>query len=119
MVSRWTPVVSANRPIVIPGSVSPRMTVDSVVDYGIKLTLVGTPHCKGKQMASPFQRAAPLTRGNETGARKATPESAALAAGGIGALLAGACCVDRHHDAYRGAIGKLRPRRIRAAHEAW
>lgn len=44
-------------------------------------------------MASPFQRAAPLTRGNETGARKAAPESAALAAGGIGALLAGACCV--------------------------
>lgn len=44
-------------------------------------------------MASPVERAVPLPPGSEAKARKSTPESAALAAGGIGALLAGACCV--------------------------
>jgi len=45
-------------------------------------------------MSSPFhQKAMALAASRETGARKATPEPAALAAGGLAALLAGACCV--------------------------
>lgn len=44
-------------------------------------------------MASPFQKAAPLPPGSKPDIRGPTAESPALAAGGIGALLAGACCV--------------------------
>ncbi len=44
-------------------------------------------------MSSPFQKAAALGAGRETEARKPTSESAALTAGGVAALFAGACCV--------------------------
>jgi mercuric ion transport protein len=44
-------------------------------------------------MASPFQKAAPLPASSETERRGSTSESAALATGGLAALLAGACCL--------------------------
>ena len=44
-------------------------------------------------MSSPFQKAAPVPAGSETETPKSTAESAALTAGGVAALLAGACCV--------------------------
>lgn len=44
-------------------------------------------------MSGPFQKAVALAARSETEAHRPTSESAALAAGGIAALLAGACCV--------------------------
>lgn len=44
-------------------------------------------------MSSPFQKAAALAERQENEARKPAPESSALAAGGIAALLTGVCCV--------------------------
>ena len=44
-------------------------------------------------MASPFQKAAPLSAGGQVEDRKPTSGSAVLAAGGIAAFLASACCL--------------------------
>ena len=66
--------------------------LDSVVDYGNKLTFVDSVIAK-ETMASSFQKAVPLAPDSATEGRGSSTESAALAAGGIAALLAGACCV--------------------------
>lgn len=44
-------------------------------------------------MSSPFQKAAEFAASRETDARQPAATSAALTAGGIAALLAGACCL--------------------------
>lgn len=44
-------------------------------------------------MSTAFQRATPLAERQEKEARKPTPESTALAASGLAALLTGVCCV--------------------------
>lgn len=44
-------------------------------------------------MSTSFQKVAALAESHEKEARKPTPESTALAAGGVAALLTGICCV--------------------------
>src|SRR6185295_17066297 len=77
MVSRWTPAFSARRPILIPEPASCAMArpLASVVDYGIKVTVSRQSLVKELIL-------------EQTGS-----ETWSLAAGGIAALLAGACCL--------------------------
>lgn len=66
--------------------------LDSVVDYGNKLTRVEDPIAKESGLDSPIQQTAASGIDKPPG-EPATSESVALTAGGIAALLTGACCV--------------------------
>lgn len=66
--------------------------LDSVVAYGNKLTAVEAAPAKESRLDKSFQETAPVAIEDPKPA-KSGAESFALAAGGIAALLAGACCV--------------------------
>jgi mercuric ion transport protein len=67
--------------------------LDSVVDYGAKVTCETVRLAKGLRLDTSVQHGPRLSTDSEPKSAATAAESAALAAGGIAALLAGVCCV--------------------------